>query len=170
MWAWLAAALTASYANQLEAPSEFAKLVTFTAIALGGLASAVAGWIADRIGKAELAIVAMFFSSLFAIAFAVCFGGPYWLISIIAVLWGLFIIPDSAQFSALIADYSPPELAGSIMTLQTALGFALTAVTVQLAPVIANLLGWPTVMGALAMGPIFGIVCMLPLRRSKPVE
>ncbi len=160
MWAWLSVALTASFANQVDDAGQFAKLVTFIAIAVGGIASAVAGKLADRIGKARLAILAMLLSLISALAFAVCFGGPVLLVSAIAIFWGLVIVPDSAQFSALIADFSPPEQAGSIMTLQTALGFALTAVTVQLAPVVADYCGWPIVMAALALGPLFGIISM----------
>ena len=169
MWAWLAVALTVSYADQVDEPGQLAKLVTFAAIAVGGIASIVAGWVADRIGKAELTIVAMSVSGLAAISFAISFGGPYWLISAIAIVWGLAIVPDSAQFSALVADFSPPEQAGSLLTLQTALGFALTAVTVQLTPVVANQVGWPVVMGALAIGPAFGIYSMLQLRKSRLV-
>ena len=160
MWAWLSVALTASFANHVDDAGQFAKLVTFIAIAVGGIASAVAGKLADRIGKARLAILAMLLSLISALAFAVCFGGPVLLVSAIAIFWGLVIVPDSAQFSALIADFSPPEQAGSIMTLQTALGFALTAVTVQLAPVVADYCGWPIVMAALALGPLFGIISM----------
>ena len=164
MWAWLSVALALSYADQLDEPKQFAKLVTFFAIAIGGVASAAAGWIADRIGKAELAIIAMLISGLAAISFAISFGGPCWLISVIAIVWGLAIVPDSAQFSALVADFTPPEQAGSVMTLQTALGFALTAITVQLTPVAAAMFGWPIVMGALAVGPAFGIYSVWQLR------
>ena len=164
MWAWLSVALALSYADQLDEPKQFAKLVTFFAIAIGGVASAAAGWIADRIGKAELAIIAMLISGLAAISFAISFGGPYWLISVIVIVWGLAIVPDSAQFSALVADFTPPEQAGSVMTLQTALGFALTAITVQLTPVAAAMFGWPIVMGALAVGPAFGIYSVWQLR------
>ena len=39
---------------------------------------------------------------------------------LIVIIWGLTIVPDSAQFSALVADASPPEKAGSLMTFQTA--------------------------------------------------
>ncbi len=73
-------------------------------------------------------------------------------------------MPDSAQFSALVADASPPHQAGSLLTFQTALGFALTFVTVQLTPVLASALGWPTVLAGLAIGPAFGIVAMVRLR------
>jgi len=75
-------------------------------------------------------------------------------------------VPDSAQFSALVADASPSGQAGTLMTFQTALGFALTFATVQLTPLLAHALGWPTVLAALALGPAAGIVAMLRLRSA----
>ena len=164
MWAWLGVALTAAFADKIDEAGQWARLVTFVAIAAGGLASAVAGWVADRIGKAELAIAAMALSGLSAIAFGCCYDGPVWSLSLVAVFWGLVIVPDSAQFSALIADFAPADQAGSVMTLQTALGFALTILTVQVTPVVASYCGWPIVMAGLAIGPAFGIVAMWGLR------
>ena len=64
------------------------------------------------------------------------------------LIWGAAVIPDSAQFSALVADAAPPERAGSLMTLQTALGFTLTFFTVQAVPAVAAALGWPVNPGA----------------------
>jgi hypothetical protein len=101
-----------------------------------------------------------------AIATALSFGGPIWLTFGLIILWGIFVIPDSAQFSALVADASPPDLAGSALTLQTALGFALTAVTVQATPLLANAFGWPTILAGLALGPVVGIAAMLRLLKS----
>ncbi|NND49461.1 MAG: MFS transporter, partial [Rhizobiales bacterium] len=65
------------------------------------------------------------------------------------------------------ADASPPGMTGSLMTLQTALGFALTFATVQATPVLATALGWPLVLAGLAIGPAFGIVAMLRLRALR---
>ncbi len=166
MWAWIAAATAASYGATLPVAEaeRLAKLTTFLAIAAGGLACAFAGTIADRIGKAEVTIVAMAVSGTSAIAAAMTFGGPVWLTALVVVVWGISVIPDSAQFSALVADAAPPEQAGSLMTFQTALGFALTILTVQATPVVAAALGWPAVLAVLAIGPALGIVAMLRLR------
>ena len=102
-----------------------------------------------------------------AVLTAATFGGPVWLTFALVMIWGIAVIPDSAQFSALVADAAPPHLAGSLMTFQTAIGFALTILTVQMTPVVAQAIGWPLVLGALAIGPALGIVAMLPLRVRK---
>lgn len=168
MWAWIGAAAAASYGALLgEAEAtRLAKLTAFLAIALGGLTCAPAGWIADRIGKAQVTIIAMALSGSAAIATALSFGGPIWLTFILIILWGIFVIPDSAQFSALVADASPPDLAGSALTLQTALGFALTAVTVQATPLLAHQFGWPAILAGLALGPVAGIAAMMRLLKG----
>ncbi len=155
MWAWIAAATAASYGATLAAPEaeRLAKVTAFVAIGAGGIACAVAGLIADRIGRANVAILAMALSGTSALAAGATFGGPAWLTFAIVVVWGISVIPDSAQFSALVADAAPPDQAGSLMTFQTALGFALTFATVQATPVLAS-----------ALGPAFGIVAMVRLR------
>jgi MFS family permease len=141
------------------------KLTAFLAIGLGAFACVPAGWFADRVGKAEVAIAALAASGISALLTAATFGGPAWITLTLVVIWGIAIIPDSAQFSALVADAAPPQFAGSLFTFQTALGFGLTILTVQITPVAAAAFGWPTVLAALAIGPAVGIVAMLPLTK-----
>jgi MFS family permease len=168
MWAWVGAAAAASFSVRLDPISaeSLAKLVAFLAIVLGAFACVPAGWYADRIGKAEVTIIAMAVSGLSALLAALTFGGPIWITALLVILWGIAVIPDSAQFSAIVADASPPHLAGSLLTFQTALGFGLTIFTVQFTPVAAATFGWPAVLAALAIGPSLGILAMLPLRRK----
>jgi hypothetical protein len=109
----------------------------------------------------------MLASGACALLTALTFGGPVWLTFTLVLLWGAAILPDSAQFSALVADYAPPAEAGSLLTFQTALGFALTIATVQFTPLVAAAVGWPLLMALLALGPAFGIAAMLRLRAIK---
>jgi len=172
MWAWVGTAAAVSYAVRLpgDVAQSFATLTAFLAIAAGGIMSVAAGVFADRFGKARTAIIAMMVSGAAALATAMSFGGPVWLTFWLIVIWGAAIVPDSAQFSALVADAAPPEQAGSLMTFQTALGFTLTFFTVQLAPMVALTFGWPIVLGMLALGPAFGIVAMRRLMRLQRAE
>ncbi len=167
MWAWIGVAAASAYAGRLDGQSatDLAKLTAFFAIALGGLFCVPAGLLADRIGKAQVTIAAMTISGLAALATAASFGGPVWLTLVLILVWGLAVVPDSAQFSALVADAAPPDRVGSLMTFQTALGFALTILTVQVTPVIAAAIGWPGVLALLALGPAFGIAAMVRLIR-----
>jgi MFS family permease len=168
MWSWAGAIASTSYAASL-APAQatqLGKLTAALAIGLGGLACVPAGMFGDRIGKAEVTIVAMTASCLGALLTAASFGGPVWLTFALIILWGIAIVPDSGQFSALIADASPPQLAGSLLTFQTAIGFALTILTVQATPVVASWIGWPILLCILAIGPALGVVAMWGMRRG----
>jgi len=169
MWAWLGAALAASFAARIgdAAAVELARLVTFAAIGLGALFCVAAGRVADRIGKARVAATAMAVSGTAALATAWSLGGPIPLTIVAALIWGAAVIPDSAQFSALVADAAPPERTGSLLALQTALGFALTTVTVQLAPLVAERTGWALLLAVLAVGPVLGILAMRPLVKRE---
>jgi len=162
MWTWLSTLLGVSffYHYQQGFAEQLASLVTFWAIALGGVAAILAGRLADRYGKANITIYAMLLSGGAALGTALSFGGPVWLTIFFAVIWGITIIPDSAQFSALVADDAPGELSGSLLTLQIALGFTLTIFTVQVTPVAALIFGWPTTIVLMALGPFFGIFAM----------
>lgn len=168
MWSWLGVASAVSYRVHLpeNEATQLAKLTAFVAIGAGALLCPVAGKVADAIGKAKLTIIVLCISGSAALLSAWVFAGPIWIVFAVFVLWGVSVIPDSAQFSALVADLAPAERAGSILTLQTALGFLLTIATVQLTPVVASLITWPGVFIVLALGPIFGIVCMWPLMKT----
>jgi MFS family permease len=172
MWGWIAAATASGYALSIDGASaeKLAALTAFCAIAAGALTCAPAGWAADRWGKARVATAALALSGVSALIMAATLGwpggGPVWLIFALAMVWGAFVIPDSGLFSAMIADAAPPEAAGSLMTMQTALGFALTAVTVQVAPLLAGAIGWNWTLALLALGPMAGIWAMRGLRKS----
>ncbi|ASP35717.1 MFS transporter [Labrenzia sp. VG12] len=167
MWAWIGVALAVSFSAHMpqESALSLARLIAFLTIAAGGVASILAGLAADRVGKANIAILAMAVSGSAALASAVSFGGPVWLTVFCVLVWGAAILPDSAQFSALVADYAEQDQAGSLMSFQTALGFALTFFTVQLTPLGAELIGWPGVFALMAIGPALGILGMMRLRR-----
>jgi hypothetical protein len=85
----------------------------------------------------------------------------------VAIVWGITVVADSAQFSAAVTELTPPESAGSALTLQTAAGFTLTGVTILL----VGLLGTVSddalrfSFALLALGPAVGIVAMWKLRR-----
>ncbi len=172
MWAWVGVAAAASYGATLPASeaAEMAKLTAFVAIAAGGLASVAAGLAADRIGKATVAQWAVAISGTAAILTALTFGGPPWLTFLVIIIWGLAVVPDSAQFSALVADAAPPEKAGSLLAFQTALGFTLTFFTVQAAPMAAAAFGWPAVLASLAIGPAISVVAMARLKAMGPQQ
>lgn len=85
---------------------------------------------------------------------------------VVALVWGLTIVADSAQFSASVVELSEPEFIGTAVTVQTCLGFLLTALTIQLMPVAIEALTWRYAFAVLAAGPFLGVLAMWQLRRS----
>jgi predicted MFS family arabinose efflux permease len=56
---------------------------------------------------------------------------------------------------------------GTALTLQTALGFRLTMVSIQLGPRLGDAIGWRWAFVVLAVGPVLGIGAMRRLRRLR---
>ncbi|MGH2404480.1 MAG: MFS transporter, partial [bacterium] len=107
---------------------------------------------------------AMAASGASAIVSGLLFGHSPLIVIAVATLWGISVIVDSAQFSASISELADRERVGSALALQTALGFLLTAVTIQVLPYIQSALSWSAAFTMLAIGPALGVVAMLRLR------
>jgi sugar phosphate permease len=122
--------------------------------------------IADRVGRALVTIVAMAISATCALVIGPLIGAPLFVVGAVALVWGISIVADSAQFSASVTELAPSRYVGTAITLQTCLGFLLTIVTIRLVPVWANTWGWERAYMPLAIGPVLGIVAMWPLWRS----
>ena len=122
---------------------------------------------ADRIGRERFANQAMAVSGVCCLAAGLFFGGPFWLLAVVTLVWGVFVVADSAQFSAVVTEVAPPEAVGTALTLQTSLGFLLTMVTIQGVPWMVGLVGWPWAFTGLALGPAVGIASMRRLARVR---
>jgi MFS family permease len=109
-------------------------------------------------------MVAMAASGACALAIGASFGGPPAVTLLIAVLWGVTIVADSAQFSTAITELSPPAYVGTALTTQTCAGFALTMLTIWLIPPVVVAVGWRWAFATLAVGPVLGVVAMARLR------
>lgn len=97
----------------------------------------------------------------------VIFGGSPWLVLPVLFIWGLTIVADSAQFSALVTETAEDEIRGTALTLQTAVGFLLTLVTIRGVPLIAESLSWRWAFPILALGPVFGVLAMRRLGHHR---
>jgi MFS family permease len=166
MWAWIGVFLQASFAMTMApaAASMAGKLAAFATIAAGALGSVAAGLLADRLGRTTLTIVAMAISGSCAASVGWLFGGNPALLVAVCLVWGISIVADSAQFSAAIAELADRSRVGTMLTLQTALGFTLTLVTIHLMPHFVAAMGWRYAFVPLAIGPAVGVWAMARLR------
>jgi len=166
MWAWIGVFLNASFA--LVFPPEVApvaaRLAAFGTIASGAIGCVAAGLLADRIGRTTVTIIAMAVSGSCAASVGLFYGGPPAALIALCVIWGISIVADSAQFSASIAELSDPARVGTMLTMQTALGFTLTLITIHLLPHFVDAMGWRYAFVPLSIGPAVGVWAMARLR------
>ncbi len=155
-WTWIAAFGAASAVAHGSGNPVWGPLTAVATLAAGAPACLAAGIIADRIGKARVARMAMLASGSIAACTPFIFGLDPSIALAVAAIWGAVVIADSAQFSALVAEYSDPAHVGTALTLQTCAGFLLTIVSIRATSATAQAVGWQWALAPLALGPVLG--------------
>jgi len=165
MWTWMAAFAAASLAQ--ASGSRTGSLIAFVTIAAGAVGCVVAGNWADEWGRARVAGAAMIASAACCVVTPFVFGASLAVLLGLAIVWGFTVVADSAQFSALVTDYTPRTHVGTALTLQTSAGFLLTMLSVRLVPPVSEMAGLRWAFVFLAPGPILGAMAMWRLNRVR---
>jgi MFS family permease len=168
-WTWIPAFLAASAAissNNHESAGMIS-LIAFGTIAVGGAGCVWGGLYADRKSRERLVTMSLIVSGTCSLAVGFFFGMSLWILAPVALVWGFFVVADSAQFSAMVTESVPGHAVGTALTVQTSIGFLLTMVTIQGLPLIASRIGWQWAFAVLAIGPAFGIASVRALVRFK---
>ena len=160
MWTWIAAFAAASLGST---GSAVGSLVAFVAIATGSAGCVMAGRWADEWGKAKVAGLSMVASAACCLVSPAVFGAGLLPLLLLSVVWGFTIVADSAQFSALVTEYTARTHVGTALTLQTSAGFLLTMVSMRLVPHLSAMDGWKWTFLVLAPGPVLGALAMRAL-------
>ncbi len=165
MWAWMGAFMAAALRQRYgTSPPISPALATFAIVAAGAAGAMGGGWAADRFGRTVVTMASMLVSGCCAIGMGFVFGQSLGPVLLLGLIWGVFIIADSAQFSAAAAELSERGLVGTMLTVQTCLGFLLTIISIQLLPSVQDLVGWRYAFATLAIGPFLGVLAMARLR------
>ena len=166
MWAWLGSFMLyiVGQKSLIGDRLDLASALTFLVFAVGAVASSYAGIWSEKIGRTAVTSIAMVISG--GVAAFIGFIPPEMtvLIVILAMIWGASVIADSAQFSTAMTELSDPAYRGTMLTFQTGIGFALTAVSIWLLPIVKDSSGWGWAFAMLALGPVVGTAAMLRLR------
>ncbi|HEX2453919.1 MAG TPA: MFS transporter [Vicinamibacterales bacterium] len=163
MWTWIAAFAAASLSAAGIVTAHTGSLVAFVAIGTGAAGCAIAGFWADTWGKARVAGAAMLVSGVCAAVSGFVFGAAPWWLFALAIVWGFSVVADSAQFSALVSEFSPRTHVGTALTLQVCAGFLLTMISMRLVPAFAGHYGWRWAFVLLVPGPLAGVWTMARL-------
>jgi predicted MFS family arabinose efflux permease len=159
MWAWIAA-----FYSEVFTSTRVASLAAFTVIAAGAGGSVYAGLVSDRRSRSDAAALAMRWSASVAVVMGFLLDAPTPIVLGVGLVWGFWVVADSAQFSAIVTEVVDPRYAGTALTLQLAAGFVLTVFTIFLVPIIRDAHGWGWAFLILAPGPIVGAWAMRALR------
>jgi len=177
MWGWIAVMLAQS--ARLSAGTFSPAMLrgaAFLAIAIGIVGCVWAGWASDKAPpgasgsqiaqRSRVTIIAMAVSATCCVLTAVFFENIYAVMAI-SLVWGISIIADSAQFSAVISEVADPRYVGTALTLQVALGFLLTVISIRATASIGEHAGWRWAAASMAIGPVLGIWAMAKLRNFQ---
>lgn len=169
MWTWIPAFLLASFKHHTpEISQSFSALASFASIGIAGAIGCVLGGIvADKLGRSYLTILSMVISGLCSILIGFTYGESIWLTLMLAIVWGIFVISDSAQFSAAVSEFAEVEYVGTALTFQMCVGFLLTIVSINLIPLVQKIMGWEWVFSILAIGPVLGILSMVRFKQYE---
>ncbi|MGB6119288.1 MAG: MFS transporter, partial [Mesorhizobium sp.] len=162
MWAWIGAFL--HWAAPQTTPSNHVSLYAFTTIASGAIGCVASGWLADRIGKQRVIVASLIVSGFCAATIGLWAMAGWGAVLIVAHLWGIAVIADSGNFSALTSERADRQYLGTVLTLQVSAGFLVTFFAIQSLPWIVGVVGWQYAFAALALGPIFALAAMAPAR------
>lgn len=165
MWAWILAFASAAQAGLHPFPFGSASMFSFVVVASGFAGCLVGGWLSDRIGRCLTCAGMMIVSATCAALIGAFFDGPALILGVLALIWGISVIGDSAQFSAAVTELADSAFVGTALTLQMGIGFALTVVAIWSLPLFVSLIGgWQWAFLFLLPGPLIGAWAMLTLR------
>ena len=149
--------------SRLGASSDLIPWLSFAVIALGLAGCVGGGVLSRRLGSLWVARRALAISGTLCLAYPLLTWAPPGLLLGLLALWGLAVIADSPQFSALAAATAPRDRIGATLAVMNAVGFALTIPAIALTTALWSLQGtW--VLWWLLPGPLLGLWAMHGLR------
>lgn len=170
LWAWVVVFLGASFDAAGVGRPAWAPLGAFAVIGIGALGCVAGGRIADRTTRTRATRLSLAASGTAAAVAGLTFGAPPWVTLAVTLFWGFWVVADSAQFSTIVTEVTDQRFVGTALTLQLALGFALTVVTIWLVPVLESAVTWRWAFLLLVPGPVLGHLAMGRLQRIQQAQ
>lgn len=153
--------------ERLNGAASLQPWLSFAVIALGLPGCVWAGRWSRKAGSAHVAFVALLTSGVLCLFYPLLGSFSPWLLLTLLGLWGVSVIADSAQFSALASAHAPPERLGAALALMNAVGFGLTIPSIALVTALWSSQGIAVIWWLLP-GPVLGLIAMHGLNRHTP--
>jgi len=161
-WAFVPPALVA-YATQAGVSGLNISMLAFAVIAAGGLGCVVGGHLSLRLGSGRVAFAQLAMSGLCCLASPLMFDAAPALFVAFLVFWGIVVVGDSPQFSALNARYAPLAQVGSALTIANCIGFGISILSIQLLNIASGTIPARYLFLLLVPGPVLGLLALRPL-------
>lgn len=143
--------------------------VSFIVVAVGMPACLIAGLASREWGSAITAYVMLLISGVICLIWPFVSQGPIMLVLVVLLLWGMTVIADSAQYSALAAAACPKEYLGSALALMNSIGFLMTVFSISFTTLLYSYIG-NYVAWIMLLGPLVGLWSMRALLVSDPTR
>lgn len=137
----------------------------FVVIAMGSVGCFVGGQLSKTISCSRVASYALALSGLCCLIFPWIREVPLGWQLLFWIVWGMSVAADSPQLSAMSAKACPPEMVGTALTIQNAIGFGITMISIQLSTVLVPYLN-QYISWLLLPGPILGLILLNKIARK----
>ena len=159
LWTWLPTFLLVTPTTD-DLPGTVGLIVFVTMGVFGAGGCLLGGWASDRFGRSPAAVAALTVSGTCCLISPVAFHAGPLLLVVFCAVWGASVIADSGVFSTSLSETADSRFVGTALTAQTAIGFALTVLSIQLVALLAEVAGWQYAFLALVPGPVVGALAM----------
>lgn len=147
-------------AARLTSDGAATSLLSFSAIGIGLVGCVAGGYLSRTMGSPRVAFIQLSASGLCCLVSPLAFMAPLPIFLAFLMFWGMVIVGDSPQFSALNARLAPPRLVGSALTIANCIGFSITTVSIALLAWLIGIVGPQYVFLFLVPGPLLGLLAL----------
>ena len=114
-------------------------LYSFLIISSGSIACVLSGYLSQKFGVKQMALVALSLSGLCCLLSPLLFmTDSIELFVVFLMFWGMVVIADSPMFSTLVAQNTTGELKGTALTIVNCIGFGITIISIQVLSFLSN--------------------------------